>query len=102
MATAGRIDEIIKNEDGTYFVKFTQGEFPLPATWGGEGKPFGDEQSMVDWMREQTEAIDGEKLAALAFSGQYKKDPTFKTLTAFKGKQAVVDADGLQQPITLL
>ena len=103
MTQAGRVDEVLFNPDGTITLKFTVGNQPLPATWGGEGKEFGSKEDFIGWLSENEMLLSGMPLVALQLSKGYKTDPkmALNFQNTVKGKSVILDLTGMSVPITI-
>lgn len=102
MAKSARVDDVIV-ADGTVAVKYTQGDYPLPAEWQGEGLTFHSHEAMVAALADVEERFSGQDLVLLQLAVALKKDPSLKAgfLSAAKGKTATVDLTGLAAAISL-
>jgi hypothetical protein len=103
MAFAARIEPnaVTKNADGSVSIKYTEGDVPLPASWGGN--------AMVNtpdgWATEleAAEARVANDLKFIQIAKGYKADSSFGTTFAntINGKTATLDLTGLATPIVV-
>lgn len=101
---AARIDDVVKNPDGSISVKYTAGDAPLPATWPGTGMNFATATDFVAQLSALEADIGGEsKLPLLELAKGWKTDPSLGTtfLTTVKGKTVTLDLTGAVAPLTL-
>ena len=105
MAKAARVDDVVKNENGSISVKITTNNsgVSLPEAWGGVTLNFGTGEEFWAALADVEARVSAEDLALLQIAKGAKAYPKLDAsfTTAVKAKTATLDLTGLTDAVKL-